>query len=113
MGQMSSGEGPRQVIARSAEEWEALWRSHAPQKTLPAVDFSQNVVAAVFLGQRPTGGFVVRIVGTREEGGTLFVQYRETRPASGAITAQVLTAPFHIVALPRHAGQIAFEKADK
>ena len=112
-GQISQISSPRQVSARMAEEWSALWRSHAPDRQPPAVDLSSSTVVGVFLGSRPTAGFGVEIVGTREEKGTLVVQYRETRPRPDAITAQVITAPYHIVAIPKHAGEIKFEKAEQ
>ena len=70
------------------------------------------MVVGVFLGSRPTAGFGITIVGTREDQGELVVQYRETRPARGLITAQVITSAFHIVALPTRAGQVKFERVD-
>ena len=113
LGQNSEVEIPRQAVARSAEEWDALWRSHAPQRSRPAVDFANSMVVGIFLGQRPTAGFGVSIVGTREEQARLVVQYRETRPRPDAITAQVLTAPYHIVTIAKRAGAITFEKVER
>ena len=93
----------RLMTVRSAPEWVKLWRLHAGELPRPAVDFDQELVVAVFLGNRPTAGFSVEIVGARDDGATLIVQYREKRPAAGAVVAQLLTSPFHIVALPRRA----------
>jgi hypothetical protein len=102
----------RQATVRSAAEWEKLWRQHAGERARPAVDFGKEMVVAVFLGSRPTAGFSIEIAGTREDGAALIVQYRETRPPAGAITAQVLTSPYHIVALPKPAAvkDVKFEK---
>jgi hypothetical protein len=111
-GQFTRIDSPQQVVARTAEQWTALWRAHAPDREPPAVDFSKDMVVAVFLGSRPTAGFRVEIVGIREEKGKTIVQYREARPPSGAITAQVITAPFHIVTVAATTGEIAFEKSD-
>jgi hypothetical protein len=101
----------RQVNVRSAADWEKLWRQHAGERARPAVDFAKEIVLAVFLGSRPTAGFVIEIVGTRQEGPALIVQYRETRPAAGGIVAQVLTSPYHIVAMAKPtATDVKFEK---
>ena len=91
----------RQASARSVEEWSTLWKQHAGERTRPAVDFSKNVVVAVFLGTRPSAAFGVEIVRVREEGVALVVSYKETRPAPGGVAAQILTSPFHVVAVPR------------
>jgi hypothetical protein len=103
----------RQVAVRSAADWAKLWNQHAGERPRPAVDFSKEMVVGVFLGSRPTAGFSMEIVGAREEGATLVVQYRETRPPQGGgVVAQILTSPFHIVAVPMHAGvtDVKFEK---
>ena len=105
-------EMPRQVAVRTAAEWQALWTIHGGERARPPVDFGKEMVVGVFLGSRPTAGFSVEIVGVREEGGALIVQYRESRPAPGLVTAQVLTMPYHIVAVPRHAGDVRFERAN-
>ena len=100
-GIMSNVDAGRQASARSTEEWTALWRLHAGERTRPNVDFNRDVVVAVFMGTRPTAGFSVEIVGVRQEGQALIVSYKETRPAPDTLTAQVLTSPYHIVAVPR------------
>jgi hypothetical protein len=99
----------RQAAVQSAAEWSALWSQHAGERARPAVDFTKEMVLAVFLGTRPTAGFSVEIVGAREDGGALIVSYRETRPAPGGVTAQVLTSPYHLVAVPKH-GDVKWER---
>jgi hypothetical protein len=75
------------------------------------VDFSKEMVVGVFLGSRPTAGYTLEIVSATQDGGKLTVRYREASPPRDAITAQVLTSPYHIVALPFFPGEVKFEKA--
>ena len=100
----------REVTVRDADEWAALWRQHAPNRPRPSVDFSREMVVGVFLGTRATAGFAIEIVGARDAGNASTVQYRETTPAPDAITAQVLTSPYHLVAIPKRSGTVRFEK---
>ena len=102
----------QQRTARSAEEWATLWNQHAGERPRPSVDFVREMVVGVFLGSRPTGGFSIEVVGAREEGGALVVQYRETRPPPGSVAAQILTSPYHLVTLPARAGDVRFEKTE-
>jgi len=107
----ASGVGEaRQVTARTDSEWAALWTSHAGESSRPAVDFSTGMVAAVFLGTRPTSGFAVEVLGAHTEDGTLVIEYVERRPGRGGLVGQVLTSPFQIVRLPRHEGEVRFQK---
>jgi hypothetical protein len=100
----------RQAVIRTDAEWTELWRAHAPRRPEPEIDFSKEMVLGVFLGTRPTAGFAVEITGVHEEGGELTVEYRESRPPRGSITAQILTSPFHVVAVPRTAGPVTFKQ---
>jgi hypothetical protein len=100
-GMTSNVDAGRQASARSVEEWSKLWTLHAGERTRPAVDFSKEIVVAVFMGTRPTAGFSVQIVRVRQDGPALVVSYTETRPAPDSVAAQILTSPFHIVAVPR------------
>jgi hypothetical protein len=106
---MSAITEPREVVIRSSAEWNALWKEHGSTQPVPAVNFSKELVAAVFLGIRPTGGFSVEVVGARIEGDVLIVEYVEQRPGRGSIVTQVLTSPFHIVKLPAHKGSVRFQ----
>lgn len=110
-GPMSAIAGSKEVVVRSNAEWTALWKDHGSSQPVPTVDFSKEMVAAVFLGSRPTGGFSVEIVGTRAEGDALVIEYAERRPGRGDIVSQVLTSPFHIVKLPAHKGSVRFQKS--
>ena len=110
---MSRVDRPRQAVARTTEEWTTLWRAHAADTPVPPVDFATTTVAAVFLGERMTAGYHVEIIGTRMDGGALVVQWSERIPARDRIAAQIITSPAHIVAIPRFAGEIRFEKVDR
>ena len=101
----------REVVVRAAPEWDALWRSHLPSRQPAAIDFSKEMVVGVFLGSRPTPGYGVTIVSAVEEGNVLRVRYREASPSPDAISAQVITFPYQIVAIPKSAAtEIKFEK---
>lgn len=108
----SSGiEDARQVVAQTAAEWTKLWREHGGNQPEPRIDFATRTVIAIFLGTRPSAGYTVEIVGTRADGAGLVVEWREGKPERGMVAAQIMTAPAHIVSVPKVSGPIRFEKA--
>lgn len=109
-GEQSFVDDARQVVIRSASEWAELWRKHAADRKQPNVDFGRQMVVGVFLGSKSTSGYGVEIVGTREDRNALVVEYRETQPSRDAMTAQIITMPYHLVAIPKRAGDVRFEK---
>jgi PrcB C-terminal len=110
-GDQSNIDDRREVVVRTAAEWEKLWHRHSPDRPMPSVDFSKEMVVGVFLGSRPTAGYGVAIVKTIDANGVLHVQYRENAPGRDAITAQLLTFPYHLVAISKSPSfDVKFEK---
>ena len=103
---------PRQAIVQSADAWRALWMEHAGGAPPVAPDFTRETIVSVFLGTRPTAGFDVEITAVLQQGMETVVEYAERRPGRDAVTAQVLTAPFHIVRIPRPPGRIVFRSRE-
>src|SRR5436190_4199116 len=102
-GDQSNIESPAQTLARNEADWAALWLRHAGDADRPAVDFSREMVVGVFMGSRPNAGFSTTIVTSMEVKGVLVVRYRETMPLRGTVSAQILTFPYHLVAIPKAA----------
>ena len=100
---------PRQAIVRTGDDWHALWMAHLGSDVPePAVDFQSHMIAAVFAGERPTPGFEISITGARRDGAGYVLLVEERQPIEGTLSAQVTTAPFHIVSMPRLEGQLEF-----
>jgi len=97
------------TIVRGAAEWKTLWAAHAgPGSPVPPVDFSSRMVAAAFAGARPTPGYTTEITDARRAGPVLTLVVDERVPTGRMVSAQVIVAPFHMVALPRHDGEVRF-----
>lgn len=111
-GTLSAIDARREVVIRTAEDWNALWREHAPETPAPHVDLASHTLVALFLGTRPSAGYEVTITSIERDSDGVVVRYRATRPAPDAMNAQVLTSPFHIVAVPRFNGGARFERVD-
>jgi hypothetical protein len=107
-GDVSGQQTAKQVTVRTAAEWSALWKDHAPTEKMPAVDFAKNMVVGIFLGSKPSAGHEVEIVGVRTEQKDLIVEYVQKQPGRGTMSAQILTEPFHLVAVPKHEGTVRF-----
>lgn len=102
------------IVVRDAAEWERVWKRHharvIPVPPSPAVDFMHEMVLGVTLGQRPTGGYGVRIRAARVQGSRLVVDVVESAPATGAIVPMVVTQPYAFVRVPRFDGEVLFER---
>ena len=110
---MSGVEEARQVVVRTPAEWNAIWKEHAPDQPVPAVDFAKSMVIGVFLGSRNTAGYRVSITGIERDGTNVAVAYREERPGTGDILAQVITFPHHLVRVEQIAGEVKFARAER
>jgi hypothetical protein len=85
------------LVAKTAAEWKALWiKHHGSEEEMPDVDFSKEVVAAVFMGQRSTAGYMIEMTAAELKDDVLTITYKESVPPEGGFTAQVITAPVHL-----------------
>ncbi|HET9467906.1 MAG TPA: protease complex subunit PrcB family protein [Vicinamibacterales bacterium] len=107
-GDVSGKQETKQVTVRTPAEWQTLWKSHSPTEKMPAVDFAKHMVVGIFLGSKPSTGHEVEIVGVRTEGKDLVVEYVQKQPGRGTMAAQILTEPFHLVAVAKHPGPVRF-----
>jgi hypothetical protein len=96
---------PDYQLLRTPDELATAWnRAHGAAlqaPPLPGVDFDRETMLAVFLGQKPTGGYGAEVRGVTLEGGDLFIDLVETEPGAGSMVTQALTSPWLLVRVPR------------
>lgn len=102
----------KQVVIDDPREWLRLWqqvyRNIFPAPKLPPIDFAKNTVLAVFMGQKPTSGYSVRISEVTKVDGEVVVRVKEASPPKGAMVSQVITHPFHIIVVPKIEAKVKF-----
>jgi hypothetical protein len=95
-------------VATTRAEWRSLW-SGLRQDPPPAFDPSRQTGVAIMLGQRPTPGYRVNVLGTEARGERVIVVIEETRP-SGDMLAQQMTSPYAILLLNRSGAPVSVEQ---
>ena len=100
---------PREVVIRTQADWQAFWKAHSTQPA-PVVDFSKSVVAGVFLGMRPTGGYGVLIRAVRRTATGAVVEYLSSTPDKNQMVIQMLTSPFYLIAMPGDIVKVEFKE---
>ncbi len=117
MGAFSGITEARQEVIKNQAAWNKFIAVHhtntksSPQ--LPAVDFAREMVIAVTLGRKNSGGYGIEITGVEAAANRLKVTVKGTAPASGAMVIAALTAPFHFVAVPQSDLKPEFEEAPR
>jgi hypothetical protein len=92
---------------QTQQEWDALWQRTSSSE-IPDIDFSSNIVIAVYMGERVTGGFRIEIINIVESITHRRVYIRETSPSPSDPVTLALTQPYHIVKLNRDYRLIVF-----
>jgi len=83
-----------------------------PKPEPPTIDFDAKMVIAVLLGNKPTGGYAIRVEEMRETDGDLDVVVARTEPAAGAILTQAFTQPYDFVVVVKGEGEAQFREAE-
>jgi hypothetical protein len=79
--------------------------------TAPAIDFNKEIAVGVFLGEKPTGGYDVKIVRAERIDGTLLISFVERTPRPDGIVTHAITQPFHIARVATNGtGAVGFRR---
>jgi PrcB C-terminal len=110
------------LVIDNSEAWADVWQQHTsdfiPPPPVPNVDFTDNQVVAVFMGEKRTGGYSVEILSVETKSSekenlaslVITVAYRQPKP--GEIVPEVITHPYQIITIPQlAANKVLFKQA--
>ena len=107
----------QQLVIKDVLTWETFWARHTvslkPAEKIPKLDFDKEMVIALTLGEQRTGGYRIEIINVKPEGDKLKVIYKRFAPPPDGINLQVITAPFHFVAIPKNDLKPEFVETEK
>ncbi len=105
------------LVIKDESTWKAVWEKHIsnrdPQPELPNVDFSNEMVIAVFNDIKPSGGYSVEILMVKDKPDRVEVFLIERSPSPEEIVTSALTQPYHIIKIPKSDKQIYFNRVYK
>ena len=111
-GQQSGVKKPAQKVIDNLESWKKVWRevhqTVSPKPKLPKVDFEKQVVLAVFMGEKNTGGYRIQIQGMKDTGKKIEVSVKTTSPPQDGFSIQVLTQPYEFLIAEKPAKPVKF-----
>lgn len=95
------------VLIDNKSDYETLTRQVSAGR-FPEVDFDINLVIAVFLGEKPTGGYSISVESILNEGELTTVNIDKVTPGRNCIVTEAIVMPYHIIQFERVEGQIEF-----
>ena len=102
----------KNVVVRDADALAALWAEHSngrsPAPAMPVVNFSAQMVVAVFAGQTANGCRQARIDKVSLDAGKLVVSYEERDLQTFAVCTQALSSPMVAITVARSDAVVEF-----
>lgn len=103
---------PKNVVIRDQAAWEKLWAEHGafqqPAPALPKVDFTRQMLIAVFSGDYHDACYGLSVAAIHAGEDELVVDVNERRPRMGVMCAQIATNPMQVVAVDRIDADVDF-----
>lgn len=103
-------------VVGNADEWDRLWQIIVrgprqdiprPDRPLPVVDFSREMLIIAARGQHSTGGYGIEVEAVTETERAVVVQVGTSNPGRCGVTL-AFTQPVHVVAVPRSERPVVF-----
>lgn len=109
---MSGVTTPRRVVIRDEAAWRTLWAEHNlardPAPALPQIDFSRQMLIALFSGERPDPCRSTSVLRIGADAGKLLVWYEERDISVLALCVPVVAHPMQVVATARSDAPVEF-----
>ena len=102
-------------VSSSVTEFNAVWQlvsgTQIPAPAAPSVDFTRQKVVTVFMGQKPTGGYSLRLISSspRRDGLRLLLEASQPQPSAGLAQSQVLTSPYLMLTVDASVKEVEVE----
>ena len=101
------------LVIKTEEQWKEVWeRVHLlrlPRPELPKIDFQKEMVIAVFMGERSSGGYSIEIIKITKTAKEIVVVVKGKEPPPGSLRTMVLTQPFHIAVVKGFSLPVRFQ----
>jgi len=88
------------VVANDAAQWRALF-AKLRAENVPPFDEKRHVGIGLFLGERRTGGYGIRIVSAGPRDGRFVIEAEATAPGPGMPVTQAFTQPWLVMLIDR------------
>ena len=110
-GQTSGLSQKKFLTLRTANEFNQFWNIHtqinpAPR---PKINFKQQMVIAVFMGEQHTGGYAIRINDIIEHEKLIQVNVVLTKPKPGSSRTMMITQPNMMVVVPHSKKTVIYQ----
>jgi hypothetical protein len=104
------------LVIRDRDTWRDVWRMINATKmqvpALPEIDFSREMVVVAGLGQKPSGGYGIRVDRAYEKDDRLDIDLVTGSPGRSCLVPAVLTQPVDVVRLPRTERSVIFHETE-
>ncbi|MBU6220997.1 MAG: protease complex subunit PrcB family protein [Bacteroidetes bacterium] len=91
-------------VHKTPEEFQTLWNRAFSKMDVPPdkpqVDFKRYHVAAIFLGWKNKGGYIIDIENIKPKKEEVVIYFLEKEPGSTCMSAAVVDFPFLLVKIP-------------
>lgn len=102
-------------LAKTDKEFSSLYIEHlTSQKNVnatvfPKVDFKNEMVAGIFLGERPSSGYTLDIKRVVKTDSQIIIEASETPPTKDSNITSIITAPYQFITLPQSDLPVKFD----
>ncbi len=105
---------PSRLVIKTGDQWREIWKKvnalKLPRPELPKIDFEKEMVVAIFMGERSSGGYKIEIINIIKTEKQIVIEVEEEEPPPESLRTMALTQPYHIVVIKRYPLPVVFSK---
>jgi hypothetical protein len=98
-------------MIRTQETWSRLW-SRIGRPSPQVLDETREMAIFISVGERPTGGFIPRVITTLVRDGKLVVVFTDGKPSEESFVTQAITRPWVVAIVGKSSLPVVVQKQD-
>ena len=92
------------------EIYNLISKGRMPKLEIPAIDFKKEIVIALFLGEKTSGGHSITVKQIENINDKVIVTYKIDSPKKGEMVTTVMTHPYCIIKMPKTLKEVVFKE---
>jgi len=93
--------------------WDSIYANYMKKDPLPKIDFENNEVYVITMGEQTSGGYNIKVESVVETKKEVVVNIIESKPGKTCVTTSVMTYPYQLFTIPKTKKSLRFNWVEK
>lgn len=93
--------------------WDSIFSNYMKKPSIPEIDFETKQLILVGMGEKPNGGYSIKIESISETKKEIIINIIESKPGNTCMTPSVVSYPYQLIEIPKTNKKFILNRVEK